>query len=409
MKVYHDASGERQPMIPGLHPKKHVITWLSLMMLAATSFAQVSTLPPPEAPVAPPKRGLFTLDDLMTKKVQALESAVQEQKLELAKTSLALEKERQIEGGVFDSSAYLFVNIVNNAPTKDYRLESTEIYLDKASKPIAIGSRRFQGLPRNTEVFAGSIAPGCHELTVKATYTRLSNTVISQFKGINRVEKITKTQAFVAQNGYRLKIEVQGFEAVNTFAHLYRGPQLRFNNSVSPNFLFGSPLASLDEVVNQGRVHISYQTEDSSSHRLISKSLRIDGLPVLANATHDQTRDENLVFSSPLADGPHKLHVELLFGEIKRITGGPMYNFRLKFDRDFVVVSGQTTNISLIGLPKNGFRSEQGQSRYARATTQVVSTQNAEFFKSGTCKEILEKAATPSASATTPPAPRLKE
>lgn len=331
---------------------------------------------------------LPSVDQLIEAKISALKARQDEQEKELGILDARLAQEMAIENKVFDQSAYLSVSMVNSAPGLDYRLDGTEIYVD--GKLIAKGGKRNQGLPRAREVFFGPVPPGCHQLLVKAKYTRLKNDLLQRFK-VNRVEHIVETQAFVAKNGYRLDIEIQGFEKHSTFVNWYRGPAVRFNRSVRPNFLPGAAMVSMDEVLKQGRVKIEYVTEDQSTHRLLKKSVRLDGLPILVDELHDQTQSGNLVFDAPLREGKHILNVTLLFAEKKWISGGPSYNFRLSFDREFYVIGGQTTQVNLTGMPKGGIKNNLENSRYARASTKIFPEENLEFFPAMTCQEIQDQ------------------
>lgn len=333
------------------------------------------------------KKSLPSLNELVEAKLFSLKKKQEQLEQELASAALQFAKIEAIDSRTFDSNAYLSLSIINSAPPLDYGLKSTEIIID--GKRVARGGKRNRGLPRAREIFFGAVAPGCHEIVVKAQYVRLKNDLISQFK-VNRIERVVKSQTFVAKNGHRVEIEIEGFEAHNSLANFYRGPAVRFNRSVRPNFLPGSSLISLDEVLNQGRVHIEYSTADTSLHRLIEKSVSIDGLPVLTKEQHDSAKAASVVFDGPLAEGKHRVNVTLLFGENTRV-GGPLYNFRLKFDRDFHVISGQSTIINLVGLPNDGFKGVSEASRYARAESRIVSRENSDFFPEMTCKELLAK------------------
>lgn len=331
---------------------------------------------------------LPSLDELVQAKLRALQVRQSEQEKLLTETEQKFLQAQAVEKRTFDLGTYLSGSIFNSAPPSEYRLEKTEVFLDNAKSPISLGGPLNQGLPRNNEqIYFAPLTPGCHEVTVKATYIRLKNDLISRFKNIRRVEHITKTQAFIAQEGFRVELEIEGFEAQNSLFNLFKGPDVRFNKSVRPNFLPGAPLISMNAVLNQGRVLIDYKTEQSSQHHLIKKSLSIDGLPILVNETHDANKNKNIVFDAPLAQGKHKLSVTLLFAEKRRIGGGPEYNFRLSFDREFQVMSGQTTVVNLIGMPENGFRSNPRDSRYARATSKIISGEDPQIFIDMSCKE----------------------
>lgn len=344
--------------------------------------------PAQEAKKPTRKSPLPTVDKLIQAKLSALQKKQEEQEETLAKIGKKLAEAQEAEKRTFETNAYLSLKIKNTAPQKEYLLRSTEIYVD--GKRIARGGKRNAGLPRGSEVFFGAVQPGCHDIEVKAIYVRQTNELLNLIK-VNRVEHVSRAMAFVAKNGYRVEIEIEGFEAQNTVLSWKRGPALRFNRSVRPNFLPGAPIVSMDDVLKQGRVRIDYLTEDTSHHQLIEKSLSIDGLPILVNEKHDAAKDKNIVFDAPLAEGKHKLNVVLLFGEQKRVGGGPLYNFRLTFDRDFAVMSGQTTAINLTGMPHDGFRSSAEDSRYARATTRILSEEAPELFSEMTCKEQHEQ------------------
>lgn len=330
---------------------------------------------------------LPSIKQLMDAKLSALKSRLNEQEVLLTEAQLALAKEKGLEAQTFDDVAYLSLSIFNSAPPKDYRLVRTDVFLN--GKQIARGGKRNQGLPRNNEqIFFGPVAPGCHDVMVRAEYVRIKNNIISRFLGIDRIEKLERNQAFIAKNGYRVEMEIEGFEAQNTFVKLYRGPELRFNRSVRPNFLSNASLLSMDEVLKQGRVRIDYLSEGKDS-RLIEKSLSIDGLPILTKEKHEGP--SNVVFDAPLAEGKHTLNVTLLFGEKQNIGGGPRYNFRLNFDRVFYVMSGQSTVINLVGLPKDGFRSTPEQSRYARVSSKILSEESSAFFPTERCEVVRKR------------------
>lgn len=331
-------------------------------------------------------KGLPTGDQLVEAKISALKAKLAEQDAALLIAEQKLAAEKHLADRTFDSNAYLELSIKNTAPNSEYRLEKTEIYVD--GNRIARGGPRNKGLPRTSEIFFGRVAPGCHDITVKARYRRMKNDVMSLFK-YDRVEHVTNSQAFIATNGYRVQIEIEGFEKQNTFFKLMRSPALRFNRSVRQNFLPGAAIVSMDDVLKQGNVFIDYFTEEASQHRLVEKSLSIDGLPILVAEKHDDKTDKTVIFNRPLSEGKHKLNVALLFAEHKNVGGGPLYNFRLKFDRDFYVISGQSTKIHLTGMPKNGFRSSPENTRYARVTSEISLPDNPEFFPTMTCKEKL--------------------
>jgi hypothetical protein len=329
---------------------------------------------------------LPTIADLMRAKFDSLTQQQDELMRYLGQINIDAAKALTLDKG-FDEKAYFSLSMVNNAPFKDYRLDFSKIYLDGIL--IAQGGKRNWGLPPSEQLFFGNLKPGCHEITVEAKYTRLTNTLIDRFK-INRVQRIKKTQAFIAKNGYEISIKIEGFEKQNTFFDWYKGPDIRFDTAKKPNFLPGEPLVSMDAVLNQGRVKIIYTTEDISEHRLLEKSLSIDGLPILQKEHHIEGKDGSIVFGAPLREGKHRLNAVLLFGEKKWISGGMNYNFRLSFDRDFYVAQGFTTLINLVGMPKGGISRNQSNTKYAQATTQII-REDSDFFPGETCKEIKTK------------------
>jgi len=330
----------------------------------------------------------ITADQLMDAKLKALKEKQLEQEKALAHAEHILLEEQHKEQRIFDNEAYLALSIINSAPPKEYRLKRTEIYVD--GKLFARGGKRNHGLPRKSELFFGPVEPGCHEVLIKAQFIRLKNDFLNVFQGKREVD-VSRKQTFIAKSGYRVEMEMEGLEVPNMFLELYRGPAFRFNKSVRPNFLSGAPLVSLDEIFKEGRVYIDYFTEDSTNHRLIEKTISIDGLPVLTKSKDNQEKNTSVLYDAPLAEGPHTLSVSLRFGEKNWISGSPLYDFRLKFDRKFIVLSGQTTVINLIGMPKDGFRSSQEESRYARASSRIMSTEHEEFFPEQTCKMIKEQ------------------
>lgn len=377
------------------------------MLVALFGFQSFSQVQPEKVPTeekAPEEKAkrvaLPNIDQLMNSKLEALKNGLTEQEILISKAQKEIEKENAIEKRAFDSNAYFSLAMKNTAPSSQYKLESTEVYLDGKRKPIAQGGKHNQGMPRKYELYMGPISPGCHELKVKAHYVRLKSDLIRQF-GVDRIEKIEEVQTFIATEGYRVEIEVEGYEKHNTFANFYRGPAIRFNKSARPNFLPGAPILTMDDVLKQGRVQINYVTEDESSHTLKSKSLSIDGLPILRDQS--QAKDDGrIIFDAPLAPGKHRLSASLVFGQKKWVKGGPSYNFKLNFEQDFYVISGQSTMIDLAGMPKGGIRSSLSDTRYARSTTRILSKEYSEFFPEQRCVEIkkaqaLEKASKPEA------------
>lgn len=337
------------------------------------------------------KSPLPTVDELIEAKLSALRSKQEEQEKALAVAEQKLAQEVAIEKRTFDNNAYVSLSIKNTAPPQDYELKSADIYVD--GKRIARGGPRNNGLPRNAEFFFGAVDPGCHDVRVVAKYIRLKNDLISRFK-VDRVVHVTKTLGFVAKNGYRVEINIEGFEQHNSLVNWHRGPALRFNRSVRPNFLPGATMVSMDDVLKQGRLHIEYLTEDTTHHELVEKSLSIDGLPILVAEKHNPKNDKSIVFDGPLAEGKHTLNVVLLFKEKKWVQGGANYNFRLSFNRDFYVISGQNTFVNLAGMPNDGFKRSSHDTRYARAISEIKSQEYSDMFSDMTCKEQRDKAAT---------------
>lgn len=334
---------------------------------------------------------LPTVDQLIEAKISALRKEQEKQEQALAAAEQKLARERAVEQQTFDNNAYFSLTMKNSAPWQEYELRNSEVYVD--GKRIARGGKRNNGLPRNSEsIFFGAVQPGCHDVEVRAQYVRLKNDLISRFK-VDRVEHVSRHMSFVAKNGYRIELAIEGFEQHNSLVNWKRGPALRFNRLVRPNFLPGAPIITMDDVLKQGRVHIEYVTQDSSQHRLIEKSLSIDGLPILVKETHDVKKDKAVVFDAPLAEGKHTLNAVLLFGEQKRVKGGPLYNFRLSFNRDFYVVSGQATFLNLDGMPHDGFRRAPEDTRYARVTSQIRSEEFPDMFSEMTCAEQRDKQA----------------
>ncbi len=343
-----------------------------------------------EAPPAQPeKRSLLpSFDQLLEAKTTQLNAKLEEQGKVLANVELALSKEQALEAQTFDDLAYLSMSIFNTTPAADYKLESTEIYIDGNSKPVSQGGERNQGLPRNNEkFFFAPLSPGCHEVVVKAKFIRLKNDLISRFK-MKREELVVRRQVIMAKSGYHIELDIETFLSRNDFIKLYQNPDIRFNRSVRANFLPGAPLVSMGNILNQGQVRIEYVGGDLSQHRLIDKSLSIDGLPVLTKKAHDEASESNIVFQAPLSEGKHTLNVVLLFGEKARIGGGPTYNFRLTFEREFFVRSGNTTLVNLVAMPAGGSRPNPRDSRYARVSTKITSEEEAEFFPLKSCREL---------------------
>jgi hypothetical protein len=320
---------------------------------------------------------VVSLDSLMKAKLEALKAKLSEQKELIRDAEIRLAKAQSIEKEVIDSSAYISISFFNAAPSSEYRLESAEIYLDNEKKPL-------------DQVYFAPLKPGCHEVVVKAKYTRLKNSLLDRFKNIKKVEIITKSQAFIAQEGFRIELEIEGFEARNSLARFFAGPDLRFNKLVRPNFLPGAPLVALDSIVNQGRVHLDF-TSENPDYYLLKKNITIDNLPILINESHDHIKDKNTLFDKPISEGEHKLKVTLVFAPKKKIGTGPTYNFKLSFERDFAVIRGQMTQINLITLPKGGLKGWATESRYARVHSRILATDEQGVFINDSCKEYGER------------------
>lgn len=90
----------------------------------------------------------------------------------------------------------------------------------------------------------------------------------------------------------------------------------------------------------------------------------------------------------PLAAGQHKLDVTLNFGVKRRVGGGPEYSFKFNFNREFYVVSGKTTVVDLIGLPKDGFKNGLNDAKLARAKSRIIANDSPEFFPNKSCSEM---------------------
>ncbi|OPZ23065.1 MAG: hypothetical protein BWZ03_00652 [bacterium ADurb.BinA186] len=225
-------------------------------------------------------------------------------------------------------------------------------------------------------------------MLVKAKVIRLKRDLFSRFLGMNREENIERRLTIMALEGYQAELDIEIFEAQNSLVKLYKNPSIRFNQIATPIFLAGSPLVSNEEILNQGQVRIEYINDDESKHKLVNKSLSVDGLPILSNKHHDEALEKNIVFEAPLSQGRHILSVTLQFGEKTRIQGGPTYNFRLTFERIFYVRSGQTTLVNLVAMPAGGNRRNPHESRYSQVTTKVFSEHEKEIFPEKTCREI---------------------
>ena len=325
---------------------------------------------------------LPTIPELLKAKEEFIRQQQEELNINLGRVNIDLSNILNLEKN-FDNKAYVSLSMINTAPVKEYRLDYSKVYLDGVL--VAQGGKRNAGLPRAKEIFFGNLKPGCHEVRIEAKYTRLTNTLIDRFK-TSRIQRINKTKSFFVKDGYIVYLTIEGFEKQNTFLDWYRGPDIRFNASKKENFLPGSALPSMDSVLNQGRIKISYAIEDQSNHHLIEKSISIDGLPILQQEKHDD-KNGSIIFDAPLREGKHRLNVVLLFAEKKWIKGGANYNFRLNFDREFYVEQGFTTLINLLGMPKNGVDRNPSNNKYARVTSKIIK-ENDEFFPEGSCEEI---------------------
>jgi hypothetical protein len=375
---------------------KALFLWLTCICPVIASAAPLAEEKKPEvnAPAPEEKSGSRTVSSVPSEKAlidaksNALNEKLKEQEILLAKSSQSLQVEEKQHDKIFSSQAYLSASIINSAPAHEYLLKSTEVILD-GNHRVSLGGRDNQGLPRNNDkIFFAPLVPGCHEITVKAHYVRLKNDIINIFSDAKREYYITRTLPFIAKSGYRVELEIEGFEAPISLFNWYHGPELRFNRSVRPNFLFGSALLSLDQVLKQGRLRVDYATEEQSNHELANKSLSIDGLPILVDEKHDTKTGKDLIFEAPIGEGKHRLSATLVFAEKKRVSGGPSYNFKLSFERDFYVVSGNTTALSLTGMPKGGFRSTSQESRYARVTSKIMAEDDKSFFPQERCRDI---------------------
>lgn len=374
-----------------------ILLWTSMAFGADTStLSSESTDPQADTgsvKAAPESRSalLPNLSELVDAKLNALKSKLQDQDELLSKVDLAIAQEREREQQIFDTSFYLSMAFFNALPQAEYSVETSEVLVD--GKVVSLGGPRNNGLPRNNErIYFAPLSPGCHEVKVKAKVIRLKQDLFSRFQGMNREENIEERLTIIAKEGFQAELDIEIFEAQNSIVKLYKNPQIRFNQMATPIFLPGSPLVSNEEVLNQGQVRIDYINDDESKHKLVNKTLSIDGLPILSNKAHDET-EKNIVFEAPLAQGRHTLSVTLQFGEKTRIEGGPTYNFRLSFEREMFVRSGQTTLVNLVAMPDGGNRRNPHESRYARVATKVFSEHEKEIFQSKTCRELREEEA----------------
>lgn len=330
------------------------------------------------------RTNLPDIETLLSSKYEALKQKQAEQEQELANILVSLEKENDIKEQIFDKFSYIQLNFINNVSPREFRLDSLKLFIDNESTPFyEIGPYRKQN-PRLDPLYFGKISQGCHTITAKAVYTRLTNNLIRNFF-VNRHEEIVKQQTFVAKNGYQLHMDIEFFKESHTIVSAYKNPYLRFNNLVRPNFLQTAPLVSLQEAINQGRLRLSYSNEDSQNYEIKSKLISIDGLLIVNTKNSD---DESLLYDAPLRNGKHTLNVSLVMGPKKVVKGGSSYNFELSFKRDFYIVSGQTTAVDLLTLPKSGLSKNRTKTTYARATSEVFSEENNEFFPFMSCNEL---------------------
>ncbi|MCA9507612.1 MAG: hypothetical protein KC505_04225 [Myxococcales bacterium] len=330
---------------------------------------------------------LPNLSDLIKAKIGALKNRLNEQDILLAKIDLALAKEQEREKQVFDEAFYLSMSMFNAMPQAQYKLISTEIWVDK--KLVSQGGKNNYGLPRNNQrIYFSPLSSGCHEVIVKAKVQRLRNDVLNKFKGLNKIENIENQLTISTRDGYEVGLDIELFESQKFSVKDYRSPSIRFNPVAKPIFLPGAPLVSKEEVLNQGQLLIDYVNDDNSHYHLLSKNLSIDGLPILSQQEHNEEQEKNIVYKAPLAQGRHKLNVALLFGEKTRVQGGPTYKFRLSFEREFFVRSGQTSLVNLIAMPDGGNRRNPYNARYARVSSVIKGTNDSAIFPEKSCREL---------------------
>lgn len=333
------------------------------------------------------KSPLPTLNKLIEDKISNLASQISEQSSKIENLEKEIETEKKLQDEFFDSDAYLNLRVVNKAPQAYYKLESSKIYLD--GKLITQGRKSYENLPGLDPLYNGPISQGCHVLSVELQYTRLKNDLITRFLGVERNIVIVKEQHFVAKSGYVVGLEAEGFEQQNSLLSFYRGPALRFNGWAKPVFVKNAPIASLNSVISQGRLNITFINEDAQNYELESKSLSIDGMPILKDVEHENSSG-NIIFDSSIREGKHTLNVELIFTEKKSVRGGPTYKLKLDFNRVFYVLSGQITYLELVTLPKEGLARDPSQNVFATAKSKVASSLDPEFFPSS-CFELTQE------------------
>jgi len=326
--------------------------------------------------------------DFVLANIKALKEKFESLSKDLNEAKIAQTNERLAESNVTNRGAYFSLSIKNSASALEYRLETTAIYLD--GKKIAVGKRATYGLPPNaSEIFFGELPPGCHELMVKVTYTRLKNHVLNSFNNAKRKEKIKASQTFMTKEGYITEIGVQIFEQANSLVPSFRAGNVRFKNIARPNFLKGSTPPSANELLEEGSFRINYKNEAGlKDHDLIRYSLSIDGLPLMADQIPKNKAD--MLFSDTISEGRHELEAVLLFAKNKWVRGGPSYNFRLRFKRPFYAINGKLTTLNLIVDPKNGSSKSADDITYARVQSEISVPREEEFFPKNSC-EVLRK------------------
>lgn len=369
---------------------------LALFLGPTIAFNQSAEIETPKETSEPAPQGkrsslLPDLDTLMKAKFDALNSKLKEQETELVSVREALAKEQEQQQRIFDDQAYLSMSMLFSAPASDYRLMTTEVLVN--GRVVSRGGPKNLGLPRNQErIYFAPLAMGCHEVIVRAKIMRTKTDLISRFKGLNRIETLEKKLTINPRPGIHIDLGVEIFEAVNSIAQFFRKPDIRFNRLVQPNFIKGAPLVSNEEVMQQGQVRISYINDDKVKQELITKSVSIDGLPILSDKVHDANREKDIVFEAPLTEGRHVLQATLVFAEKTWIEGGPRYKFSLTFKREFYVRSGSSTSVQLIALPDGGNRRNPRDARYARVVSEISAAEEKELFLEQTCREYLAQA-----------------
>lgn len=339
-----------------------------------------------------------SVDELVKAKRSNLEKRLAEQSKKLVEVEENLLKEQQLEEQIFDTKAYLRMAMFNSSPQSEYQLVSTEVLVN--GKTVSLGGEGNQGLPRNNpRLFYAPLSPGCHEVKVKAHFSRRKkDTLVSRIFKVKQEMDVERELTIIAQEGHIIDLDIEAFEAVPTIVKWYRNPDIRFNPSHKPNFLSGSPLASMNGVIEQGQLRIDYQIGDSGNYRLLTKSVAIDGLPILNELAHNEGSEKSTIFNAPLAEGKHKMQVTLLFGQERRVEGGASYNFRLNFEREFDVASGYQTTINLLAMPDSKITLDPYNTRYARVSSAINSEADEAFFPQQSCRELRRNKAIPQAS-----------